>query len=220
MRKFLLCAIILMTAAALACSHGCATKRHEASPIDCRDPIETWMNVCHFPIVMDGVNPMTFQQAYDSCHDNWGSVWWQFVRCYNSTYLPQNKSCAAFLACVPEHGFVTPPADDDTAADDDDNDDTSPPVDDDASPPADDDDTTPADDDQTPPDDDDDNDDDNDDNDDTSPPADDDTRPPDDDDLTPPTDDDATPPTDDDATPPSDDEASPAAAPAEEAPRW
>jgi hypothetical protein len=118
--------------------YGCAEDDKKDEPPQCRQPLEAWLNTCGYAINLDGLNEMSFDEAYDSCRHGYGKLWEFFIHCYNEVYR-DGGSCEAFAECVPKHGFISDDDDDDDN-DDDDNDDTSPP----------DDDTSPADDDTSP----------------------------------------------------------------------
>jgi len=124
--------VILALGLALSCGDDDEDDERE---IDCQTPLQVWINQCGFSVNLEGQSELNYAEAYDSCHHGYGQVWRYFVRCYEHDYLDSGGDCAAFAACVPEHGFVSDDDDDDkpddaSPADADHNDDTSPADDD------------------------------------------------------------------------------------------
>ncbi len=114
MRRLLPLALLLMVVAIVIV--GACAKKHksEEKPLNCTGALTTWYNTCGFSVSLDGVDPVSYDDALASCKDG-GHLWKVFVRCYMYNYKKNNNSCEVFAGCAPEHAFG---GDDDTADDD------------------------------------------------------------------------------------------------------
>ncbi len=126
--------IAALAVAVIACS---GDDDDDEDQVDCRTPLTVFYNECGFAITFNDVDTVSFDEAMASCVFGSGKMWNMFIHCYRTGYLANDDDCAAWAACLPDHGFAVSDDDDDTVDDDtvDDDDDT---IDDDST----DDDTT------------------------------------------------------------------------------